>query len=337
MNKQKKINLALQGGGAQGAFTWGVLDQLLMDERVYIEAISGTSAGAVNAVVMASGMALGGREGAREALHNFWKKISETVNPLGMDNPWEEFWAQHPAYSPAAMTVDYFTKLFSPYQFNVLDINPLRDVLDKVVDFDAVRSCKKIELFINATHVRSGKIKIFNKTEITRDAVLASTCLPFLFQTVWVEGEPYWDGGFSGNPAIFPLIYKADSRDVVIVQINPLWVEEVPTTASDILDRMNEISFNSSLMREMRAIAFVSKLKDEGTLSADDHYKNMRVHMIEGEDVLNGLGQKSKLLADWPFLESLYQLGVKRAKSWLRKNHAKLGKQSTIDIRDVYL
>lgn len=335
--EQKPIHLALQGGGALGAFTWGVLEHILEDERVYIEAISGTSAGAMNAVVMAYGLHQGGRAGARQLLRDFWRKISVAASLLPFRaTPFDTLMGGlNNAYSMPFMAMDAMTRMLSPYQFNVLDINPLREIVAELVDFEALRSCNKVKIHINATNVRTGKIKIFDLPDITLDSVMASACLPFLFKTVWIDGEPYWDGGYSGNPAIYPLIYNDDSRDVVIVQINPFYVEEVPTGASEILDRINEISFNSTLMREMRAIAFVSKLKGQGKLEND--YKDMHMHMIEADEILSGLGRMSKLNPDWDFLNYLHDAGVQAAKEWLDKHYDDIGKRSSIDLRSVFL
>ena len=323
---KKPLNLALQGGGAKGAFTWGVLDKLLDDDRVHINAVTATSAGAVNAVLLATGLATGGRDKAKSLLHDFWKKLSEASNPFGLpDNPYNNFIAHNASLSPALMAMDTMTRFFTPAQFNPLNINPLRDLLDELVDFKSLDKHNELKLFINATNVRTGKIKVWENGEITRDTVLASACLPQLFPTVWIDDEPYWDGGFSGNPAIFPLFYQTDVDDVVIVQINPLKVDKMPDSPSDILDRMNEIAFNSTLMREMRAIAFVSKLKNEGSLSSEDaRYKKVHVHMISGEEVLGQYGQKTKMLTDWDFLTVMFEEGQKEASQWLNAHHKDL-------------
>lgn len=335
--EKKEIHLALQGGGALGAFTWGVLDEILQDERVHIEAISGTSAGAMNAVVMAYGLHQDGREGARKLLRNFWRKVSVASSLMPFHaNPLEALMGGfNAAHSLPFLAIDAMTRVFSPYQFNVLDYNPLRDILDELVDFDELRKCKKLKLHINATNVRTGKIRVFDLKEITLDAVMASACLPFLFKTVWIDGEPYWDGGYSGNPAIYPLIYNDNSCDVVIVQINPLYVEDVPTGAPEILDRINEISFNSTLMREMRAIAFVSKLKRQGKL--ENEYKDMHIHMIEADEILGNLGRMSKMNADWDFMNYLHDAGIQASKDWLDKNYDSIGKRSSIDLRKVFM
>lgn len=333
----KKINLALQGGGAQGAFTWGVLDQILLDERVEIEAISGTSAGAMNAVIMAYGLMSGGRDTARDLLRQFWYKVSVAAefSPFKTSFLDSMMGSYNLRYSPSFFAMDYLTRMFSPAQLNVLDINPLREILSELVDFDLVQSCNKLKLFINATHVRTGKARIFKTEEITLEAVMASACLPYIFKTVWIDGEPYWDGGYSGNPAIYPIIYNAQSRDVVIVQINPLDVEDVPTGANEILDRLNEINFNASLMSEMRAIDFVRRLKENGSLG--ESHKSMHIHMIEAQEILRGFGRMSKLNADWNFLSYLYDIGVQSASDWLDNHYDAIGNRSSVNIREEFL
>jgi NTE family protein len=232
---------------------------------------------------------------------------------------------------------DLVTRLFSPYQFNPMNHNPLRGVLEHSVDFEAIRKSNcPVKVFLCATNVRTGKVKVFDNSELTADAVLASACLPFLFQAVEVDGEAYWDGGYMGNPALFPLIYHCDSRDVLIIHINPLSREEVPTTATGILNRINEISFNSSLMREMRAIAFVTSLiQQDANLAA--RLKKMLVHSISADDVMTGLGVASKLNADWEFLIHLRDAGRAHASAWLEENFERLGKESTVDIEATFL
>jgi NTE family protein len=334
---KKTINLALQGGGALGSFTWGVLDQILLDERVHIESISGTSAGAVNGVVMAYGLSQGGRDAARSLLHDFWHQVSAVagMSPL-QPSVFDKFLRRYDlAYSPSFMAMEYMTRMFSPYQLNLLDYNPLRDILEKMVDFEQLQRCNKIKLFINATHVKTGKKRIFPKEEITLEAVMASACLPHIYKTVYVDGEPYWDGGYSGNPSIYPFIYECGSQDVVLVQINPLYVDEVPTGASEILDRLNEINFNAALMQEMRAIAFVSKLKKQGTLGPD--YKDMRIHMISANEIIGELGRMSKMNADWEFLKYLYETGQQSASDWLDEHYEAIGVRSSVDIAETFL
>src|SRR5579859_7997576 len=328
---EKHINLALQGGGAHGAFAWGILDYLLEDGRLGIEAISATSAGAMNAAVCAYGLLQGGNRGASEALAGFWKGISE-AGRFGPIQPslMSYFTGNHSLDdSPSYQMFELMTRLFSPYQFNPSNVNPLRDVLGKHVDFAALRAAEDtIRLKICATNVETGKIRIFENQELTIDAVLASACLPFLFQSVEIDGEYFWDGGYIGNPAIFPLIYGSHSTDVVIVHINPITRKGCPRTAAEILNRLNEISFNSSLMREMRAIAFVSDLIDGGKIK-DGEMKRMRMHSIRAEDLMTSLGVSSKLNTDWRFLTSLRDHGRAAAGRWLEACHDRIGVPST--------
>jgi NTE family protein len=333
------VNLALQGGGAHGAFTWGVLDRLLEEERLQIEGISATSAGAMNACVLAYGMTLGGREGAKTALAHFWRRISHAAafSPL-QPTPIERLMGlRNLELSPNFLAFDLLTRLLSPYQFNPLNLNPLRRVLLQTVDFESLRHSRcKVKLFLSATNVRTGKIKVFDNDEVSPEAVLASGCLPFIFQAVEIDGEAYWDGGYMGNPAIFPLIYGCDSRDVILVHVNPIMREELPRTAAEILNRINEISFNSSLMREMRAISFVTKLIDEGEVE-DVRLKRMLVHGIANEKAMSDLSVASKLNADWDFLNYLKEVGRAAAEAWLSSHFDQLGRESTIDLHAAYL
>ena len=318
----KTVNLALQGGGAHGAFAWGVVDRLLEDGRISFEGISATSAGAVNAVVMAYGLMTGGREGARLLLEKFWRGVSEAAG-------WRPL-------QPAFVAFDMMTRLLSPYQFNPLNYNPLRNLLEKTVDFERLRGENVVKLFLCATNVRTGKVKIFENGELSVAAVLASSCLPLFFQAVEIDGEAYWDGGYMGNPAIFPVIYGCRSRDVVVVHINPIVRETIPHTASDIMNRLNEISFNSSLMREMRAIAFVDRLIASGAVR-DGEMKRILIHAIEADAFMRDLGAASKLNADWSFLTRLRDAGRACAGDWLAANYDHLGERSTVDINTRYL
>jgi NTE family protein len=334
----KSINLALQGGGAHGAFTWGVLDRLLEEPRIEIEGISATSAGAMNAAVLAYGMTMGGRDGARQALTNFWRCVAHAAwfSPL-QPSIYDRLTSDHAlSHSPAHLIFDIMSKVLSPYQFNPLDYNPLRSVLEQVVDFERLRAGCAVKLFISATNVRTGKVKVFTDNDICVDRVLASACLPFIYKAVEIDGDHYWDGGYMGNPAIFPLIYGCESRDVLVVHINPIERTTVPTTARDIMNRVNEISFNSSLMREMRAVAFVTKLIDDGKLDSGE-VKRMLDHAISADDVMRELGVASKLNADWGFLKHLQKTGRDRAQAWLDQNFDSLGVDSTVDIRGAYL
>jgi NTE family protein len=336
----KTINLALQGGGSHGAFAWGVLDRLLDDERISFEGITATSAGAMNATVTAYGLTIGGREGAKRALAEFWHRISKAaassiLQPSIFDRMMNNRSLEN---SPAFVFFDMMTRLLSPYQFNPFNINPLRDVLEATVDFERLRKDNVVKLFLCASNVRSGKVKIFRNHEITSSAVLASGCLPFIFRAVEIDGEAYWDGGYMGNPAIYPLIYNCQSADVVIIHINPIYREEIPRTATHILNRLNEISFNSSLMREMRAIAFVTKLMEGGGIvDKSKTLKRVLVHSIEAESFMRDLGVSSKLNADWEFLTRLRDVGRERADQWLAANFDQLGVNSSVDIQDRYL
>lgn len=291
----------------------------------------------MNAAVLAHGLTRGGRAGAREALSAFWRRISEaaTLSPLH-PTLWDRLCGSSMESSPGFVAFDLLTRLLSPYQFNPLRYNPLRDVLLASVDFAALRQRCAVKLFLCATNVRSGKIKVFGSDELSADAVLASACLPFLFHAVEIDGEAYWDGGCMGNPAIFPLIYGCDSRDVVVVHINPICRPEVPTTAATIMNRINEISFNSSLMREMRAIAFVSRLIDDGKVT-DGSLKRMLIHAIEAEAMMRELGVSSKLNAEWDFLTRLRDAGRAAAARWLERTFERLGLESTAAIEELYL
>lgn len=336
--KEKAINLALQGGGAHGAFTWGVLNRLLEDESLEIEAITGTSAGAMNGALLVCGMQTGGRAGAQQLLHDFWHKIStvSSLFPLQPTMLEKMTGTRDMSYSPGFMALDFFTRLFSPYQYNPLNLNPLRNIVEELIDFEVIRKNKDMQLFVNATNVRTGKIKVFETKQMTLDVVMASACLPFIFKTVFVDGEPYWDGGYSGNPALFPLFYRCNSNDIMVVQINPIHIDEVPTDAAAILDRVNEISFNSTLMREMRAIAFVGKLLTEHRVD-DSRYRDIHIHLVEAEALMNDMGTASKMNADWEFLTYLRDIGYQAATDWLHEHRDKIGHESSIDIADIYM
>lgn len=332
----KGINLALQGGGAHGAFTWGVLDRLLESAEIEIRAISGTSAGAMNAVILADGLMAGGKEGARRALRRFWRAASRAAAfSLLRRAPWE-FWNGNWNLdsSPGYLFYDLFSCLASPYQMNPLNINPLAELLNRQVDFERVRSCDQVKLFISATSVRNGQVKVFERSRLTPEAVMASACLPHVFQAVRVDGEDYWDGGYAGNPVLFPFAYHGDCRDIVIVQINPLFCRATPTTAQGILNRVNEITFNASLLNELRAIDFVSRMLDEGSLDPR-RYRKMLVHIIADEEGFQGLNASSKMNAEWAFFKHLFQLGRRAAGRWLEENLPFVGERSSVDVRSL--
>jgi NTE family protein len=335
----KTVNLALQGGGAHGAFAWGVLDRLIEDGRVNFEGISATSAGAMNAAVLAHGWTQGGPQGARRALADFWRAVSEAgaryspYKPL----PWMPLMGDYSLdHSPAYWLMDTATRMFSPYQLNPTNFNPLREVLEQHVDFAALRRHSEIKLFLAATNVETCKVRIFQCKDVTADAVLASACLPFMFQAVEIDGEPYWDGGYTGNPAIFPLIYDCSARDVVIVHLNPIVRRGVPRSANEIMNRLNEVSFNSSLMREMRAIAFVTSLIERGKL-APGEAKQMLIHSIRADEEMIHYGVSSKLNCDWGFLTHLFDKGRAHAERWMAAHFEAIGRESSVDIRADFL
>ena len=334
---EKSINLALQGGGAHGAFTWGVLDRLLEDGRIYIEAISGTSAGAMNAVIVADGLMRAGEDGARESLARFWKGVSDAarLSPI-QRGPIDIFmgnWSLD--NSPSFILSDLLNRITSPYDVNPFNLNPLKDLLEREVDFDLVRSCDKIKIFVSATNVETGRVKVFNRHELTCEMVMASACLPFMFQAVEIDGAPYWDGGYMGNPVLFPFYNHSECDDIVIIQINPVERKGTPRTAREILNRVNEITFNSSLLKELRAIDFVRRLLDEGKLAPDD-YRRLHVHVIEAQDQIMPLGASSKLNAEWAFLRHLFEIGREAAGVWIERCYEHLGKNSTIDTRAMF-
>ena len=334
----KPLNLALQGGGAHGAYTWGVVDRLLDEESLDIEGITGTSAGALNAALIAYGWALNGREGAKQALKQFWCSVSQ----LGAFSPYQRnFWDKMIGnwsldHAPGFVAMDMLSRVASPYQLNPFNLNPLRDLLEEQIDFDRLRNQTDIKLFMSATNVRTGKIKVFKGEEVSVDVLLASACLPFMFQTVEIDGEAYWDGGYMGNPALYPLFYRCASPDVLIVQINPLYRDEVPVTARGILNRVNEITFNATLMREMRAIGFVTRLIEDGKLSEDD-YKKVRVHMIVSDEELAHITSSSKLNVELDFFLHLQEIGNAAADAWLSKDYEMVGKKSSIDLETTFL
>lgn len=341
-NSKKVINLALQGGGAHGAFGWGILDYLLEDNRIHFEGISATSAGAANAVVLAQGLLNNDNDEARAVLHDFWKSVSQQGFSLSAFDPFslftmsrtgEQYGLENSFFYNA---FDIMTKVMSPYQFNPFNINPLRQILEEKVNFSQINEHSKMKIFLCATNIETCKIRIFTNESLTVDSVLASACLPFLFQSVEIEGEYYWDGGYIGNPAIFPLIYNCDSRDVVIVHINPIIRKGVPTTPADILNRVNEVSFNSSLMREMRAIYFVSKLIETHSIEPSK-MKHMLIHCIRADDEMSKYNVSSKMNTNWNFLLHLRDQGRLAAKDWLASNFDKIGNESSIDISKEFM
>ena len=328
---EKTIALALQGGGAHGAFTWGVLDALLADGRLAIEAVTGASAGAMNAVVMVEGWLEGGIEGARAQLETFWKRVSldGSLSPVQRG-----LFDQVLGYWRGQIWTDVLARSFSPYASNPLNINPLRDAIAELIDFERVRSCTDVAIFITATNVWTGKVAIFRRDVLTADHLMASACLPTVFQAVEIEGEPYWDGGYMGNPALFPLFYEAVAQDILLVQINPVERRETPKTAREIYNRLNEITFNGNLLRELRTIEFVTRLIDQGKLSREE-YKRVFMHRIDGSGVLDDYEASSRLNAEWEFFTTLRNAGRRAARAWLKANFAAIGERATLDLRAV--
>jgi NTE family protein len=340
--ERKPINLALQGGGAHGAYTWGVVDRLLEDDRLSLNAITATSAGAMNAAVIAYGFHLDGADGARAKLEEFWRKVSRVKESFGLfDMPFteavpgladlERWWTM--------FMLEASSLAFSPYQLNPLGFNPLKDVLCDVIDFDGLNHCRRIKLFISATNVRSGKVAVFRKDDIRVEHLLASACLPQLFQAVEIDGEAYWDGGYMGNPSLWPLFYETEVEDLLVVHINPIERLDVPHTSAQITNRINEITFNSALLKEMRAIAFVQKLLDNGWLH-DSHrgeLSNIKFHAIRADEIFRELSLSSKYDTDWAFLTRLRDHGRAMASVWLDANYDALGKRSTVSLHEEFL
>ncbi len=331
------INLALQGGGSHGAFTWGVLDRLLEDGRIGVEAISGTSAGAVNAVVLADGFMRAGVDGARERLHDFWQHVARLGELSPIQRSPLDIWMGNFSldHNPAYLYFDMLTHVASPYDLNPANLNPLKDLLEEEVDFERVQCCTDIQLFISATNVHTGRVKVFTGEEISATSVMASSCLPLVFQAVEIDGVPYWDGGFMGNPVLFPFFYHSQSHDIVLVQVNPLERKETPVTSREIHNRMNEITFNASLTKELRAIEFVSRLVESENLDTD-RYKRVHMHIIDAGEELLALSASSKMNAEWRFLTHLRDIGRQTAGTWLAAHFDNLGKRSTFDLGEHF-
>ncbi len=349
---QKTINLALQGGGAHGAFTWGILDYLLEDGRIDFEGITATSAGAMNAAAFAAGYTQGGPEKARETLDNFWSALAEQgrlytpANHSAFKNPMAALTQFNPfipktEYKPPAYNRFFDTLAFniSPYTFNPMNYNPLRDVIEQTIDFKALHDCDCFKLFINATDVQTGTPKVFETKEITTEVLLASAALPFLFQSVEIEHHYYWDGGYMGNPSLWPLFYKAECRDILIAHVNPIRRNKIPKEAHEIENRINEITFNASLLKELRAISFVQKLIRKDMLKDEykDQYTDVLLHAIRADDIMDELSIASKYDTNWEFLIYLKDMGRKAAHDWLSLNFEHINKKETVSIEKDYL
>ncbi len=334
---RKRIKLALQGGGSHGAFTWGVLDRLLRDPRLEIEAIVGTSAGAMNTALLADGLAAGGPELARRMLAAFWERLAALARwSPAQPTPLDRLGSPgNMDFSPGWHLMDLMLKVFSPYQLNPGNHNPLREALEACVDFARLRAAAAPAAFVCATNVLNGRLRVFARREMTAAAVMASSCLPQLFHAVEVDGAWYWDGGYSGNPPIFPLIYMGGCPDILIIQLNPINIPEVPRDMRGIMDRINTLAFNSSLMREMRMIRFVTELIDRGDLDGS-RYLRLYIHSIDAEEELASLNASSKLNADAGFLRHLFALGVERADSFLAAHFDDIGVRSSTDVETKF-
>jgi NTE family protein len=328
------VDFALQGGGAHGAFTWGVLDRLLEEPWLRIDGISGTSAGAMNAAVLVVGYAENGANGARAALENFWRRVARAalLSPLRrtpLDVLLGRWTLDH---SPVFVAMDLMARLFSPYDLSPGGANPLRDILAESVDFDRLAKAS-IKLFVTATNVRTGRGRVFRNSEITPDVLLASACLPTLFQAIEIDGESYWDGGYSGNPTITPLVRECRSQDTILVQINPVERPGLPRSARDILNRLNEVSFNAVLLKELRMIALLRQVAQPDN-SESAKWADMRIHRISS-DVMVELGYSSKLNAEWEFLCMLRDEGRRAGDAFLSTHHDDLGRRSTFDLDEL--
>lgn len=329
-----RIDLALQGGGSHGAFTWGVLDRLLEEPNLRIEGISGTSAGSINAAVLASGYLKGGIDGGREALRDFWSKVSQAASCSPLQRSyWDILTGQwNLDNSPGYIAFDIASRFFSPYDCNPLMFNPLRTILQDSIDFECLKK-SSIKLFVTATNVRTGQGRVFHNAQITAEVLLASACLPMMFQAVEIDGDPYWDGGYTGNPTITPLVTGCSASDTILVQINPVERKGTPSSAREILNRINEVAFNASLMKELRMIALFKAevLEARGECA---RWAKMRIHRITSEP-MHALGASSKFNAEWAFLTMLCDEGRKAAELFLQKHKKDLNVQSSFDLNTL--
>jgi NTE family protein len=326
------VDLALQGGGSHGAFTWGVLDRLLQESWLKVEGISGTSAGAMNAAVLACGFAKSGPEGAREALESFWRRVADAARFSPFQRSFFDIamgrWTMDA--SPMFLFMDFAARVFSPYDLNPGGLNPLRDILAESIDFAALRN-GPIQLFVTATNVHTGRGRVFRNAEITSDVLLASACLPTMFQAVEIDGEPYWDGGYSGNPTLTPLVRECKSEDTILVQVNPVTRHGTPRSAREILNRLNEVSFNATLMKELRMIAILQQAANISDCEGA-RWARMRIHRISSE-IMTELGYSSKLNAEWAFLTMLRDEGRRAAEAFVHADGgAAIGRRSSLDL-----
>ncbi len=332
--KKKRVTLALQGGGAFGAFTWGVLDAFLEDDRFEIVGVSGTSAGAMNAVVLLEGLAEGGPHRAREQLAEFWRAVSfDGSLPTLEREVMESFMSIWDPFKLRLTVAQKTTEIFSPYLLNPLELNPLREVMERLIDFELVRRTNYPKLFVAATNVQTGKARLFQRPEMTADMLMASACLPTMFKAVEIDGEFYWDGGYMGNPSLYPLYTETDCADIILVQINPIRRDNIPRTSPEIMERLNEITFNSPLLQEFRAIDFVSRLIDSGRLDGT-HYKKVRLHLVSGGESVDRYGATAKVNADFSMFEDLFQIGRTAAEEFLQEHFDSIGVRGTLDLKE---
>jgi NTE family protein len=322
-----KISLALQGGGTHGAFTWGVLDALLEDGQLAFDGISGTSAGAMNAVVMAQGLMQGGCDGARQALNHFWTSVADKM-PFDSSVP-----------SSALNLMVQWSNYFSPEQLNPLDRNPLRVILSEQVDFEQLKMSSPVKLFIAATNANSGKLRLFRNEELSSDVVLASGCLPMMSRPVEIDGEFYWDGAYAANPAVYPLFYECESTDILLVLLSPLKHKETPHTAQEIKTRVLELAFNATFLREMRTFAHAREFVAQSKLQRgrlERRIAKMNFHAVDAQDLMQELKAETKIAANMRFFEMLRDQGRLHAKAWLENNRVHLGKRSSIDLSQMF-
>ena len=330
-----RLNLALQGGGAHGAFTWGVLDALMADERLHFEGLSGSSAGALNAVVLADGWLKNGREGARQGLAEFWAAVGKQL-PASMVTQGA---SDAIDLSHTGKLLAIWTGYFSPSQLNPFELNPLRRLLDGLIDFERLRAASPFKIFVGTTKASSGKVRIFREHELTVDVLLASACLPRIHHAIQIEGEAYWDGGYSANPAVFPLFYDCDARDVLLVLLDPLEREGTPRTVNDIEARIAEVGFGAHFMREMGMFAQATAFSRPTFLTRgrlEKRLQQMRFHMIDSSDLASLHRTETKLLAYGPFLERLYAQGSERGTAWLSSHASSIGRKGTIDVNELF-
>lgn len=335
--RKKPVNLALQGGGAHGAFTWGVLDYLLEDGRLKFDGVSGASAGAMNALVLAHGLLDGGRDGARAALARFWTAVAASV-PFELATTAAN--GENIALTPAFRLMQQWSRYFSPYELNPFNHNPLHDIISAQIDFERLRKVSPLKLFVAATHANSGKLRLFRNHELSAEALLASACLPSVHHAIEIDGEPYWDGGFAANPAVFPLFYDCRAHDIVLVLLTPLGRKDTPRSAEEIHDRTLQLAFNNGFLHEMRVFArtqdFVERLPfPRGRL--ERRINKAKFHLIDAQDQLGELATETKLAAHLPFLENLRDLGREQARGWLESNYGQVGRRTSADLAELFV